>query len=330
MKFRVEELKPYQSDGGILRFGMMYSIQTILNQRPKEILTYKHGADDLIEVRYVEGEIVIFTFPYTKFGVDEIFKNNLSFWESYFDTGGLKNTRFLFDVTLKMPVRYSDFHKDISRLGSPSRIAYIVESKKDGYITEIQGVNILVCGISTYAIDSSAYAMIVNLGNFDKPSQQKTLEGCLATSVIAGLFNGVLYGNIERQLENIEPDSKFLTPVKEVILDKMPSERVTNGLTVKSLFYVEAKGSAISYQDDGEYALETVNISRLIAMGLDKFIKTIKDPHKKIQVNHDVNFGIKLMYILDGAAFVILQPRDTKLSAVKELLTSDNIFEILQ
>lgn len=304
---------------GILEDVSIFEIPNYIKN--KVLFYYKFDIFDVVEITYNNESIFVSEFSHTRGGIINEIKQELDRLTSYFEAAGLTGRRFLYDTTLKLAVSYSDFIPNKTPFYHRDKLA-IVTDKKEGYITDRDIVILFSSSHIVRHVNNAVISLYINTNNITQPKNNLTEIGCLSTAIISGLICGLPITDIEKlKLETTVSISNKIT-------EKFPfgSEFVTN--FIKEINLGKLMGSFYSRREErNEFSGTSVNITRLIDIGLNRFIISLDDPNKKIEVN--IDFPVDMtMYIHKGAAFVTLN-KGIKLEDVKGWLNSDEIYEIV-
>lgn len=323
MKFLHSKTSFISNDGGLIKYCMTFSLSNIINKPNKLIYVYKYNLRDLIEINYQNEMVITKNFDGFRPDLGKIIEESWAFFEGYFNSADLKNKRFIFDTTLKLPIRYSDFALADKNSLSSKETLFVTDNKRQGYV--LDDINIFISIENTRQIDNCILAIFSELRNISKPINGVTSLGLQVSSIVAGLLAGVKSDELEKNINSVDCGPKFQFALNEINLDSTYVREMCSYIKTDKLY--NKLFSVAHERNDSEFSGESVNVSRLATMGLNNFIKSIKDPKKKIRVNMDVNFGVKYMYILDGAAFVDLS-LGYSLQGIQELFMSEEIYGI--
>jgi hypothetical protein len=326
----------YSNPSGIMSNCMTFNIQDRMPSNTR-MYFYKFSYYDLVEISYDDDVICVFDFQHTIESSLDYIRENLEFLAGYFKSAGLHGKRFIFNTSLKMPVSYNDFivMDKIERIDMGNQSVFILD-KKNGYITDRAAVNIFSAHEYTKDIDKLILSMYNRLIGIKKPEVRSTDSGVITFS-IAGFLDGIKLEGVLKQIDTVEPSNKFKVSIGTVnidssyvisIFDKLKTGKFKKILNkVDKIIDADAidDGGNLSFLEKAVKSGNTVFLRDIIDVGLDKFSKSVKNPHKAIPVHLDCEWQtIKSMYIFDGVAFIsptTMMP----MSYFRELLSSDNI-----
>ncbi len=330
MKFRfvsiVESLFSRKA-GGIIKDCLVYDIPMFLKtSKDKSFLFYKYNADDLVEISYNDNNLVLTNFTYTDMQAPYKVEKSLDRLTTLFDALNLKGKTFLFDLSLKLPVRYEDFIPNKKPFVAREHTAFILDGG-NGHI--IDNTTVFIYKHSSYLkIQNNCILGMYNLASeILSPKNGLTSDGVIFCSAISGLFSGISTSRLEEMNKEIEgkATSSFQYKVEAKIFSNkdLNADKLKTRLLLNSRFSEEA--------DKNEFSGETVNLTRVIELGLDKFMKTLKNMNKKVNVNINADIDIISMHIVKGAAFVSIKKVNDRnvLEDLKQLLNSDNIVPVM-
>lgn len=292
---------------------------------------YKYNIYDLIEIEYMNGCVRVYDFPHTN-NRAELIEKNLEFYMGYFDSAGLSNKRFLFDITTKLPVNYEDFVEMDKIPNIHNKDFAFTLDKKSGYVCEKSAVFAFVASDRTDVIDKCVLSFmndsigVIDNKNFD-------LSGCCASMIISGLLSGLKFSDIQDQNEIIDAETKYIGAIRDVDISSKYVNDIRSKLKIDKFRRILEK----SKPDDiiqGEVVSQQllkgeVSLREIIDQGLDKFMKTVEKQVKSnkdvLKVHIDTEYQtIRSAYIVKGAMLITPIPL-LPISYFKDLLNSDNV-----
>lgn len=313
---------------GIMDSTLSYGLQNRIKSNTR-LYFYKYNVDDLIEINYRDDIICIIYFPHTNNKM-EIIHNDLEFYAGYFKSANLHEKRFLFDLSFKMPVSYEDF-VEMDKIPNPNyeNFAFVLD-RKNGYIYEESAVNIFVASSISPSIDKCILSFFNN-SIYVKEPVRLSINGCQSSIMISGLLCGIESKNVYESASDVMISDKFTDTINRV---KYNSDFVDNKLSKlkvdKFKRILKNESEIIEGQIVEKEKLKgEVSLRDIIDTGLDKFMKSIKNPKDVLKVIIDTEYQtIRSAYIVKGIMFitpVTLLP----INHFRDLLNSDNIEYIL-
>lgn len=329
---------PHGVMNSILSFGLHARVKS--NTR---LYFYKYDLYDLVEIKFDKELLCVYDFGHIGDRA-VIIKDNLDFYVGYFKSAGLEEKRFLFNLSLRSPVNYSDFIP-MSSIPYPNYNEFLfVMDKKEGYVFGEDATNLFVATERCFNVDKCVISTVNNLINIKKPKSFE-LPGCMSTSIISGLFSGGDIHGIEEHIEIVDESAKFVDTIEQIkfndeyissklfklkinkfkrILEKSKSN-VVEGTIIPSID--KLLGEEIVTKK--EIINGEVSLRDIIDQGLDRFIKSIKNPKDVIKVCIDTEYQtIRSAYIVKGVMF-ITPTTILPIIHFRELLDSDNVEYIL-
>ncbi len=328
MNFSIIPNTRMTNPGGIMEQCMYFNIETLVRGNWR-LYFYKYNIYDLIEVEFKSGLVTIYTFPNSISGAERVIIDELDFYAGYFSSAGLEGKRFVFDCKNKMPVRYDDFQA-VDHLNIDNREHAFILDMKDGYITTPKDIHVFLGIENAKDIDNCILSFINSWINIIKPKYQinrKNTNGVVMLTLLSGMLSGIKVFDFKEQLNGYNLEDKFFNRVTGVDFNSVNVDK--NSVSLKTSKFMEIVGSCNPVIDaeivEKEFSSERILLSYLIDIGLDRFIRSIKDPNKLVKVDIDEQQQtIKSMFIVKGAAFITPGAIKT-LNHFRELLDSDNV-----
>lgn len=291
---------------------------------------YTYNIYDLVEIEYKNDIVCMYDFRHTEDRASDI-RDKLEFYAGYFKSAGLENKRFLFDISLKMPVNYEDFSEMATVPYIHKKDFAFVLDKKSGYICETGAVQVFISSERTDEVDKCVLATMNQLVNVKGP-KKFNLSGCMNTMLICGLLSGLDYKKLEEQTDLVDEEDKFINTINKLtfnsanIIDKLfrlKTDKVKRILEKSQPDIVQ--GEVV----EKEVVNGEVNLSDIVGVGLDKFIKVLDTTKDVIRVCIDCEHQtIRSAYIIKGV-ICITPVTFMPISYFKELLDTDNIEYII-
>lgn len=313
----------YTKKGGILSSCMIFDLGKDIT-KGMNFYFYKFNIMDVVEITLNEGAVKICDFIHSRHGISKNIVADIDFLEGYWKSAGLMGKTFLFDTSLKTPLRYSDFQlSDKPFRNNRMELGFITQYKEDGYITSGK-VSIFEHIERNRTINNSIISIYNRRGQVLKPNEV-TNVGTFITCMLAGLQSGMNLSEFEDMAKDalasdlnsmrykVDKDTMEVEPILSKI-DKLRFKAFSNLIYTKESEEVTPP----------EFSGESINTSRLIQLGLDNFIKSIKQPTKSIKLNLDYPLAIDSAYIRLGCLFVVPK-QNTDVPTLKKLFRSDNI-----
>jgi hypothetical protein len=316
--------------GGIMQCCMYYGVETVMKSNVR-MYFYKFDIDDLIEVEYKNNLITIYIFQNSTLNAEKIIIDDLEYFAGYFKSAGLEGMRFLFDISNKMPVSYNDFkeYDNLIRISNRKDHAFILD-KRDGYITNIGDVFVYVGVLNRKEVDTSILCFVNDWINIIKPKYKidyKNTEAITALTLISGFLSGINVVDIKAQIGDLVLKDMFLNRILNVdFTSDNVNDKMKNFKTDRFVEIVRSNNPVLDAEIvEKEFNEKEVSLKDIVDMGLDRFMKTIKNPSQAIKVIVDTEWqSIISMYIVKGAAFIT--PGSVRdIHYFYELLDSDNV-----
>jgi hypothetical protein len=264
----------------------------------------------------------------------DIKKSMLANEEAFFnliDELGLVGDTFLFDGKNMAPISFEDFEMDTEREVHNNEI--FITNKSVGLIKTTDSVFVLGTASKVEAFDLSVFSLYNRLPYLQTPKKSPTFVGCLLSATVSGLLSSVKIEEIEDVI-NTELNHVELTQYVDAKLGKLVAhnifmDRMIGSLKLNKLKEIinEPKDFTVDAEivmKDGEIAF----ISRIMEMGLNRFLTKLPNNDKVTEVEIDVpNIGAKRMFLRRGAAFIVPENHETykDLGYWISLLNSDNV-----
>lgn len=327
MYFSVVKSTIYNNYRGVLNSVLPFGLHDKVKSNVR-MYFYKFNVYDLIEIQLNKDYICVYEFNYTGSDRVEKIKNDLEFYVGYFKSAGLEEKRFLFNIALMLPVSYIDFEPLDFIDFSTDAFAFVLD-KSGGYVYGESAVNVFGVTERTKNLDKCVLSFFNSSINTKSPLNVKgiTTCGCVASSVIAGLSNGIDRGKIVTELELVDVGYKFVNSLRDTDYNSSSILSIRNKLKVDKFSRViknivndnVVDGKVIEKVTNGE-----VKLSDIILVGLDKFAKVLTSKDA-IKVNIDCEYNtIRSAYIVDGTMFITPLTM-MHLSYFIELLNSENV-----
>lgn len=316
--------------GGIMQCCMYYGVENVMKSNVR-MYFYKYNIDDLVEVEYRDDLITVYTFQNSTLNCERIIIDDLDFFGGYFASAGLHGKRFIFDVSNKMPVRYDDFKEfdSLFTFSDKKDHAFILDMKQ-GYITIKGDVSIFVGVAIRKEIDTSILSFVNNWINIIEPKYKPNYKNTSAITIltlISGLLSGINILDIKEQIKNLELKDVFLNRILNVDFISKHVEDKMKHLTIDKFTEIIKSSNPVLEGEivEKEFNKNEAFLKDIIDIGLDKFMRTIKNPERVVKVIIDAEWqNIISMYIVRGAAFIT--PGATKdIHYFYEILDSDNV-----
>lgn len=315
----------FSNDGGAVKSAMTFSLGDI-TRGTKKIYTYCHNIYEIVEIIFTGDTISIIEFVDTVTGAGRVVEEKKDFFAKYFTSAGLVGKRFLFDVGLKLPIRYTDF-SEANNISSAKHTMFVTNNRIDGYVTDENNAWYFVCSDTIIAVDNCILSLFSEFRNIAQTKGNKQLFGTMLASIVAGLSKNISIEDVARHMQGVDLQSKFLYNLHGL---NNIGEHVTNsqvGLVCTHLNTLIGKTKGDETQE-AIFVGEQISLVRLVEIGLNKFLKSIYDPNKKITVSVSLSqINVKSMFIWKGAAFVSLLQGE-KIDNIRELLSSEEVYEV--
>lgn len=291
---------------------------------------YIYSVHDLVEIEYKNDIVCVYDFVHTE-NRASVIRDKLEFYAGYFKSAGLENKRFLFDISLKMPVNYEDFAEMATIPYIQKKEFAFILDKKSGYICESDVVQVFVSTEKTDEVDKCVLATMNQLINVKNP-KRFNLPGCMSSMLVCGLLSGLNSKKIEEQIDLIDEDSKFVNTIKQLNFNSANINNSLSKLKVDKLKRILEKSQPDIINGDiikKEISNGEVNLTDIIIVGLDKFIKVLDTTKDVIRVCIDCEHQtIRSAYIIRGTIF-ITPVTFMSINYFKELLDTDNVEYII-
>lgn len=300
----------------ILKSTMAYQLDEKVDSITP-IYFYAGNPRFLVEIENNETYCLVkFLVSTTKDIEDEIMKNMNQEEEailSLFEEMGLSNETFLFDAKNLASVSFEDFEMNTEKKVQDNDI-FCVE-KGVGIITSLDVIHVFRTTLKTQAMDLSIFSLYNRLPFIQNPKNALTFSGCFLSTIISGLFSGIKFDKIQ---EDVGTELNNSDVLNSYIASKLGGVQVNNSHISRmiSSLKINKFREALNIKDkkesviEGEVILkegETAFLSRIIDMGLNKFISKLPTNNgKATEVKIDIpNIGARKIWISEGAAFVI-------------------------
>lgn len=326
MNFSTVKTSIFNNHNGVLNSVLSYGLQERIKSNVRLYL-YKYNVYDLVEIVF-KDYLCVYEFHHTDHTKVEKIRDSLEFYIGYFDSAGLRDKKFLFNLDQMLPVSYTDFEERSSIDLNQQDFAFVLD-KNGGYIFGENVVNVFSTTERIKTLDKCLFAFVNELVNVKSPlnNQGITKVGCLTGAIVSGLLNGVDESLLNQELELVDINYKFVNSIKDMDFNSSNILKYKTKLKVDK--FNRILKSANNNVVQGEVIEKTkakgeVNLSDIILVGLDKFAKVI-DNNDVIKVNIDCEFNnIRSAYLVKGTMFItpILV---YNLSYFIELLNSDNV-----
>jgi hypothetical protein len=322
----------YNNNGGVLNYTMSFGLKEKIESNCR-LYFYKYDLHRVVEIEYKDDIIFISTFQ--KEEDLEFIKNNLEFYAGYFKSAGLQNNKFLFDTCLKMPVSYEDFIEMDQLPHITSNEYLLVLDKKSGYVIGKSNAILYVTTDKTANVDKCILAFLNDLINVSDPRVVE-LAGTMSGCIISGLLSGVGINGTKFEIENCDPDYKFVKSFNGIDMSESNIVKIKSKLKINKFDKI-IKGLKKKDVIDGEIIKSPpekgqVNLRDLIETGVDRFIKMFDSQEISWKVTIDVPMMqnmIRSAHIWKGVLYINPLVMNADVKYFREFLDSDNIELVL-
>lgn len=308
---------------GVMKAIHYFDLCNIMDKNNR-IYFYRGDYKNIVEVYFSDDFVDVYYFDHTPKDYRNVIKDNLDLYVPYFTSGGLSGKRFLFDVVMKLPISYTDFvENDYPDL--KERHTLILFDKKEGvYITDRDSVKVFTSIQDTFSLDNSLLALANKLIHMIVPRGRETEDGTISMTIIAGLLSNVDIEELEFDVSG-NAHSRIYPNISAIPISSIYFDEETTGIKklnkLKEILPIIKHAPEIKIVKDNN----NPNLSEIVKVGLDQFIKTIKNHDRSTIVNIDMfHDKVKAMYIFKGAAF-ITPGTERSQDYFMEMLSSENI-----
>jgi hypothetical protein len=315
---------------GVMGYSMYFGLENLIKYNTR-LYFYRYDMYDLVEIELTKDLMTIFIFPDCVDGIEKVILDEIDFFAGYFKTAGLEYKRFIFDVKNRMPVSYGDFYpvETIEDYALDRDILFILDKKNGGYITNRREVTCYKPIENCREMDNCILSLENDLINITKPKyliNYKTTNTVAILALISGFLSGISKSDIKEQLVSTDLSNKFLYPINKVEFSSNYVDSKMKDLNVDTFTQILTSTVQQGVEIiEKEFEGGEASVSSIMDIGLDKFIKMIKDQNKVVKVIVDTQWqDIISMYILKGCAF-ITPGAIKRLNHYRELFDSDNV-----
>jgi hypothetical protein len=322
----------YNNKDGVMDYIMSFGLKEKIVSNTK-LYFYRYNFYNLIEIEYKDDTIFIFTFR--KESDIDFIKDNLEFYAGYFKSAGLVNKRFLFDISLKLPVSYMDFTEMDCLPNAIDNEFLFVLDRKETYVTGKGSAILFMTTTKTANVDKCILSLLNNSINIADPRVLE-LAGTMSGGIISGLLSGIGVNGIKNDIEECDADYKFVRSLMGIEISSSNIVKIKSKLKLEKFNRI-IKGLKKEDVVDAEIIKvppekATVDLRDILETGLDRFIKMFDSQEISWKINIDVPMMqnmIRSAYIWKGILYINPMILNSDIKYFKEFLDSDNVELVL-
>jgi hypothetical protein len=331
-KYSVIQHTYYNNKNGVMDYTMSFGLKDKIVSNTR-LYFYRYNLYDVVEIEYKDD--TIFIYSCLKDRDMNFILDNLEFYAGYFKSAGLIDKRFLFDISLKLPVSYLDF-VEMSYLPNAVDDAFLfVLDRKGEYVTGKNNAFLFMSTTTrTNNIDKCIFSLFNDSINIADPRVLE-LAGTMGSTVISGLLSGLGINGIKTEIEECDADYKFVRNLVGFEISSSNLVKIKSKLKLTK-FDAIIKGlkkldSAVNNAIDGDIVppeKAQANLRDLLETGVDRFIKMFDNQNISWKIIIDVPMMqnmIRSAYIWKGILYINPLSINADVKYFREFLDSDNV-----